>query len=164
MGDPSGWGTPEGEPRTVWRVARVASFPRAVLLPRRHEDEDLPDLCVRTIPAWRRRFRQVLPRHGGQDCCWIHGGDWHVVSGLAVRLLREASSDGTEDDIELSSRMMIAARAEGWTGWAWEAFESLVYFPINVDADGYVNGRHRASAMMAAGVRKTVVQVLVPDG
>lgn len=67
-------------------------------------------------------------------------------------------------DIELSSRMMIAARAEGWTGWAWEAFESLVYFPINVDADGYVNGRHRASAMMAAGVRKTVVQVLVPDG
>ncbi|WP_133150664.1 hypothetical protein [Frankia canadensis] len=81
-----------------------------------------------------------------------------------MRLLREVSSDGTEDDIEISSRMMTAARAEGLTGWDWEAFESLVYFPINVDADGYVNGRHRASVMMAAGVRKTVVQVMVLDG
>lgn len=148
------------DPQVVFQVCAVASLPLAVLLPRRGEDEGLPDACVRTIPIWRRRFRQQVPRRGSRDCCWFHGGDWHVVSGLAVRLLSEVVNNGEaeQDEIEVTGQMLDGARAEDLTAWEREAFESLLYFPISVEDGEYINGRHRSSAMMAAGVRATVVQ------
>ncbi|KPM55665.1 hypothetical protein ACG83_10270 [Frankia sp. R43] len=148
-------------PTNVFRVVSVASLPRTSLLPRRAEDEHLPDACVRTISPWRRRYRQAVPLRGGRDCCWYHGGDWHVASSLAVRLLREAARGGEADQDELGYQVVTAGRTVDLPGWERKAFESLLNDPICLEDGEYINGRHRASAMMAAGVRATVVQVVL---
>jgi len=53
--------------------------------------------------SWRRVLRRLAPWPAAtaiRSCCWYHGGDWHVVSRLAVDLLKQARRRGvTEDDL-----------------------------------------------------------------
>lgn len=76
-----------------------------------------------------------------------------------MRLLHEAVRNMDEkDEIEVARQMLDAVRGEDLTGWEREASDPLLDFPISAGDGKYVDGRHRSSAMMAAGVRATVVQ------
>jgi hypothetical protein len=50
------------------------------------------------------------------------------------------------------------ASTGGTSGWIEEALESLLMDPIQPEREiGYINGRHRAKAMLDAGVHRTLV-------
>jgi len=110
---------------------------------------------------WRRALRRLVPWPASsaiRSCCWYHGGDWHVVSRLAVDLLEQARRRGvTEDD--LVHDVLGHAASLGLETWQSEALESLFRDPMMVD-DLWVNGQHRGQAMLDAGVRQTVMSHL----
>ncbi|WP_239341780.1 hypothetical protein [Frankia sp. CiP3] len=146
----------EAEPQMIYTVVRVAGLPRP-------EPFREPACMPVGIPGWRRWIRQLFPRHRGRGCCWYHRGDWHRVSATAVRLLVQAQQDGV--DLEnIGVHVRDQAMAEGLTGWYLEALSTLVSLgdgiAVEQDDDGhdqYLNGQHRAQAMLDAGVRTTVV-------
>ncbi|WP_446046438.1 hypothetical protein [Streptomyces olivaceus] len=118
-----------------------------------------PDCMPAGVPWWRRRLRQVLPRRGAQPCCWYHGGDWHMVSAMAIEVLRRARAQGVEAD-DMEEFGVVHAAAVGATGWESEALASLFSTADAIQPDsegGYVNGQHRGQALLEAGVRRTVV-------
>jgi len=142
-------------------VERFAIRP-VLLLPR--SDLDEPECMPRPTPLWRRLGRQIVPRRGGRSCCWYHQGDWHAVTATAIDVLRLARADGDVEDLHL--RAVELARDLALSGWQWQALESLFLDPIQVAEPesraigvGYVNGRHRAQAMLDQGVHRTVVVV-----
>lgn len=114
-----------------------------------------------------RPFRQpvcmpagvVMPRRSARSCCWYHGGDWHAVSALALAVLRCARAQGVDGD-GMKDFATDRAVAAGVTEWQAEALAT--WFSVG-DAiqpgsqGGYVNGQHRAQAMLEAGVRRMVV-------
>lgn len=106
----------------------------------------------------RRLGRQAAPARGGRDCCWYHRGDCHRVSEAAVRLLQAARDAAVPPD-EIAGNAHDGAVTAGMHGWELQALDSL-FDPakaIRVGTRGYVNGQHRAEAMLDAGVRRTVV-------
>lgn len=133
--------------RTVW-VAR---------LPRPHPFRQPGCMPVGT-PLYRRVLRQLVPRRRPRGCCWYHGGDWHAVCRAAIRLVAQAQREHLSGD-QLCIRVMHRAESEGMDRWALEALESLLEYGtwIDVNEQGYVNGQHRAQALLDAGVRRTVV-------
>ncbi len=146
----------EPEPRMIYAVTRVAALPRPQ-----------PFRATSCMPAgtsaWRRWARQLIPRHGGRDCCWYHQGDWHRVSAAAVRLVTQAQQDGL-DVKDIDVHVYGQAMHEGMSGWELEALGTLaslgdgIALEENDDGDEvYINGQHRAQAMLDAGVRDTVV-------
>ncbi|MFI7523851.1 hypothetical protein OG994_12665 [Micromonospora globbae] len=132
-----------------------------VLLPRPAPFRE--DGCMGSgVPWWRRLGRQLVPRRGGRDCCWYHGGDWHVVSRLAIRLAAraKAASVGFEDT---PSYVLNHPDAQGLTDWEREALFSLIVDTIRPYApwpsrEGYNNGQHRAQALLDAGARRVLIQ------
>jgi hypothetical protein len=111
-------------------------------------------------PLWRRLARQFVPHRGDRGCCWYHGGDWHTVSSLAIRLVREAQAAGVPHE-DIPQHVDQQAATISLTGWEREALLSLLidtirpYRPLR---GGYNNGQHRAQAMLDAGVRRTLVE------
>ncbi|MEU8003674.1 hypothetical protein AB0B66_21160 [Catellatospora sp. NPDC049111] len=103
-----------------------------------------------------------MPERGGRDCCWYHRGDWHQVSEVAVGLLRRASARGV-DQSDLGPHASNLAREIDLSCWELEALDSLFLDPIEPDREitgvGYVSGRHRAQAMLDAGVRRTIMAI-----
>jgi|SRR5579884_1517290 len=135
-----------------YRVAFVLTLPKTT--PFRQAEA-----CMADRGLWRRRLlRQLAPRSTQADCCWYHGGDWHVVSQLAVQLLGEARRAAVEDR-DIRDWAMDNPAALGLSDWQTEALASLLSPGIAIDVDrrGYVNGNHRVRAMLDAGVRRTVV-------
>jgi hypothetical protein len=111
--------------------------------------------AVRT--RWRSLSRQLMPRRGGLTCCWYHGGDWHEVSNLAIRLLRQARGAGVAED-EIALHVAQQQEVKRLSGWRFEALDSLFIDPIQLDEDNdYANGQHRAQALLDVGVRRIVV-------
>lgn len=123
--------------------------------------------CMATgVPWWRRLGRQLVPRRGGRDCCWYHGGDWHTVSRLAIRLAEQARAAGVGFD-DTPSYVLDHPHAQGLTEWEREAPSSLMADTIPPYArwprrKGYNNGQHRAQALIDAGVRRVLIEH-VPD-
>jgi hypothetical protein len=120
--------------------------------------------CMATImPWWRRLVRQIAPRRGGRDCCWYHGGDWHRVSAVAVRLVRDAQAADVDHD-DIPSHVSQLATGLPLSHWEREALYTLLcdtvrpYGPLRYRSLGYNNGQHRAQAMIDAGVRRTLVE------
>ncbi|MFE3504219.1 hypothetical protein ACFXPX_04555 [Kitasatospora sp. NPDC059146] len=141
---------PEPEKRfEVMEVSRLGT-PRPFRTP-----ECMPAGASRRVPWWRR----LVPVRAGRTCCWYHRGDWHAVNALAIAILAE----GTEAGVEAKDMVRVAdkrARAAGADNWQREVLRSLFSLGLAImpDDDGtYVNGQHRARAMMDAGVRRTVV-------
>lgn len=135
-----------------YRVAFVLTLPKTT--PFRQAEA-----CMSGRGLWRRRLlRQLAPRTTQAGCCWYHSGDWHTVSRLAVRLLREARRAAV-DDREFCDWAMGNPAVLGLSDWQTKALASLLSPGIAIDADrhGYGNGNHRARAMLDAGVRRTVV-------
>ena len=136
-------------------AAWVALFPR----PRPFREP-----CMATgTPWWLRIARQFAPRRSSKDCCWYHGGDWHRVSALAIRLARGARTAGVEHD-DIPSYALRRGAVLELSEWEREALHSL--FEDTVRPYGhlrdrrlrYNNGQHRAQAMIDAGVRRTLVE------
>ncbi|MEV7989551.1 hypothetical protein [Micromonospora sp. NPDC085948] len=162
VGRGGGFVAPEApvEPRMRFEVATVIGLPR-------------PDLhgepaCMPAGTTWSRRLvRQVMPRRSLRDCCWYHSVDWAAASDAAVAALARADTEPLKsaptDDPE-NARMfsaVTALRAQGLDGRVLEAAETLFLDPIQPEVSGavvpYINGRHRADAMLDAGVRHTVI-------
>lgn len=107
---------------------------------------------------------EAVLRRGGQDCCWYHGGDWHAVSAIAIRLALEVQSAGVPFD-DISARVRRRAAEElRLSDWERQALNSLLYDAVQVSdeaRDGvlaFINGQHRVQAMLDAGVQWTLVQ------
>ena len=114
--------------------------------------------CMLSGMPWLRRLgRQIVPRQEAGECCWYHGGDWHVVSRMAIRIFVEARRRvpiPTEAQTDAVQQTSIA----GITGWTKEALQSLLLDPTQLDRDiGYINGRHRAKAILDAGAHRTLI-------
>jgi hypothetical protein len=134
-------------------VFEYAALPTA-RLPRPQPFRE-PDCMPAGISWWRRRYRQLVPRRrGGRDCCWYHGGDWNAATATAIRLALAAQRDGTAFD-DIAGRVLDQARAEANTGWMLSAIATLVSPSVSIqiseDGSTYVNGQHRAQAMLDAG-------------
>ncbi|MCX4783881.1 MULTISPECIES: hypothetical protein [unclassified Streptomyces] len=117
------------------------------------------------VPAWRRWARQILPRRTARTCCWYHGGDWHTVNAMAREVLQRARALSVEAD-DMEEFAVAHATTAGATRWETEALATLFNTAdaIQPSSDtGYINGQHRAQAMLEAGVRRTVVLHLVDE-
>ncbi|RSS36817.1 hypothetical protein EF912_35255 [Streptomyces sp. WAC07061] len=111
------------------------------------------------VPWWRRWTSQVRPHRGGRSCCWYHAGDWHTVNAMARQVLQGARAQSV-DPQDMRGLAVAHAAAAGATDWETEALATLFSTADAIQPDsegGYVNGQHRAQAMLEAGVRRTVV-------
>ncbi|MDT7784830.1 MAG: hypothetical protein QOF58_3249 [Pseudonocardiales bacterium] len=143
---------PQGNP---FRAACMNAAAMAAAPPRRRprwrgRGDDTPDVPVTSVPVTG-------------TCCWYHGGDWVAVTDTAARLICQVKARGLGADDELRFVVLEAGRAEGLTGWAQQALNSLLMDPIVVvhagdgHEVGFVNGQHRVRAMREAGVTEVLV-------
>jgi hypothetical protein len=142
----------EPEPRLVFEEFAVARLAR----PRPFRE---PVCMPAGVPWWRRWSRQVLPRRGIRTCCWYHGGDWHTVNAMALQVLERAQAQSVDPD-DMEEFANVHAAAAGATRWQTEALATLFNTADAIQPAseaGYINGQHRAQAMLEAGVRRTVV-------
>ncbi|GAA1384711.1 hypothetical protein [Catellatospora chokoriensis] len=142
------------DPQQRLRVQLVALLPRS--------DISSPACMSAPTPWWRRLGRQIAPIRSARNCCWYHGGDWHRVTQAAIDVLHHAElAGGDADEADLAAAGL--AEDLDLSMWEREALKSLLLDPIAPDRDvegvGYINGRHRAQAMLDTGVRRTVVAV-----
>ncbi|MFD3334630.1 hypothetical protein ACFWV1_18520 [Streptomyces sp. NPDC058700] len=110
------------------------------------------------ISWWRRWARQILPRRGARTCCWYHGGDWHTVNTMALQVLKQARARSV-DPQDMTNLAVDHATATGATDWQTQALTSLFSIANAIQPgsqSSYINGQHRAQAMLDAGVRRTV--------
>jgi hypothetical protein len=120
--------------------------------------------CFTGAPPWTRRAgRQLVPCRGARTCCYYHGIDWRRVSAAAIRIVRQIRAEGRTGNAHASRARDLAAAAD-LPQLDREALAELLAGPtaIRVGRDDqgrryYLNGRHRAAAMLDAGVRRTVV-------
>ncbi|WP_329167301.1 hypothetical protein OHB49_44430 (plasmid) [Streptomyces sp. NBC_01717] len=142
----------EPEPQMVFEEFAVALLAR----PRPFREP----VCMPTgVPWWRRWVRQVLPRRSVRTCCWYHGGDWHTVNAMALQVLERARAQSVAPD-DMEEFATAHAAAAGATRWQTEALATLFNTADAIQPAseaGYINGQHRAQAMLEAGVRRTVV-------
>jgi hypothetical protein len=149
---------PEPAPQPDWRVAWTILLPT----PRGMNRE-----CIRAVPPWWKRLaRQVIPRRAPRDCCRYHRVDWHSVSAAAIRVTRQARREGlagralADRAAELAEAQDLPPRekealAEMFTG------DKTIRPPRHFQRHCHYrwgNGRHRITAMLESGVRRTVVE------
>ncbi|MGH3220783.1 MAG: hypothetical protein ACRDPY_19150 [Streptosporangiaceae bacterium] len=149
------WPVPPEE-LPVYRVAWV------VLLPK---PEGMDRGCIRaTPPWWQRASRQLIPRRQTRDC-YYHSIDWHRVSAAAIRIVRRARAEALTGE-ELTDRLSdLANGAKDLPDLErhalWELLSDGAGIQLSDDGSGrgwpYINGRHRVTAMLEAGVRRTVI-------
>ena len=143
-------------PEPDWRVAWT------VLLPR---PQGVNRGCFTTAPPWWRRLaRQVIPRRAPRDCCYYHSVDWHQVSAAAIRVTRQARREGLAGRA-LGHRAAELAEDQDLPPQDKEALVALFTGSTTIRPTrllsrrpGYGNGRHRITAMLDSGVRRTVVE------
>jgi hypothetical protein len=114
--------------------------------------------CMPAGTSWPRRLaRQLAPCPAARSCCWYHGGDWRPVCSTAIAVARRAR----RADVPVEQVAEQAARlgAGNLTGWPAEALDSLLTIGVAIQPrpGGYINGQHRAQAMLDAGVRWVLV-------
>lgn len=147
---------PEWIERWSYVVTPLATLPTPEAL-------DRPACMNRRVPTWRRTYRRLVPSCEGRSCSWYHGGDWHRVNANAIRLVAQAHAAGATGT-DVGDHAVDAAKAEGISGWQLEALESLLVIePVRIELGDYPadrwydNGRHRVTAMLETGVRRTIV-------
>jgi hypothetical protein len=144
------------EPRAGYRVIWVARLPRIDL------PLEKPECMVPGISWPQRVIRQVRPQRQARDCCLPHATDWHLASKAAIRIARQACR-GNPDEEELIDRLYELTEASGLPERERGAVWSLLWPGCGIFIDrhagkrGYFDGRHRARAIMDAGVRRTVI-------
>jgi hypothetical protein len=145
----------EPDPEPAWQVAWT------ILLPR---PRGVNRGCFRAAPPWWRCLaRQLLPRREVRDCCYYHSINWRQVSAAAIRVTRQARREGLAG-VAFGDRVTALARAQGLPAGEAEALDVLLADHTAIQPGrrsrlrrGYTNGRHRTTAMLDSGVRRTVV-------
>ncbi|WP_331732040.1 hypothetical protein [Streptomyces sp. NBC_00989] len=135
---------------TVVRLARPRPFRK-------------PECMPVGVTWWRRWARQAWPRRGARGCCWYHGGDWHEVSAMALDVLKQARAQPVAPQ-DMEQYAVAHADAAGASRWQVEALATLFNVADAIQPSrnpGYINGQHRAQALLDAGVRRTVVLRMV---
>ena len=169
-------------PDDDWCPANWYVIYPTVLLPRlargsfQYAEEERSNRCMRHGMPRRARFgRQLVPRRP-RDCCYYHGVDWRRAAAEACRIAHEVPlaaqeppwwPDGDSNEAEEAYRRARQphddardlARACELPKRERTAVEELlnpataiwlVHYGESLD---YQNGRHRAHALMSAGVR-----------
>jgi len=129
------------------------------------ENQRQRDGCMMPPITWRQRLlRQVFPRRGFQDCCNYHSQDFHAIAATVIRAYRQISRRGVEGEEadELEFRLLRDSgltEAEQMTATLLlsEACGIQVFRPPGERRWTYHEGRHRARALMDAGVRRILV-------
>lgn len=129
------------------------------------EDQRRRDGCMMPPITWRQRvIRQVFPRRGVRGCCHYHGQDFHAIAAAVIAVDRQVSRSGLEgeDADELMSRLLKDAgltKAEWTTAMLLLSDNSGIrtWKPAGERRWTYQDGRHRARALMDAGVRRIIV-------
>lgn len=163
--------TERGPARKKWRRGNGRKPVRVMRLPQIDppftEDQRGRDGCMMPPLSWRQRvLRQVFPRRGVRDCCHYHRQDFHAIAATvnAVhRQLRRSGLDG-EDTDELRFRLLEEAglsEDERSTAMLLLAEDCGIHIwrPPGQRRWTYQDGRHRARALMDAGVRRVLVTV-----
>jgi hypothetical protein len=131
------------------------------------EDQRWRDGCMMPPLTWLQRLlRQAFPRHDLRDCCHYHRQDFHAIAAtvnVVHRQLRRSGADGDDAD-ELRFRLTQEARLsedERSTALLLLDEESgiCIWRPPGERRWTYTEGRHRARALMDAGVRRILVTV-----
>ena len=146
----------QADPEPVYRVAWTILLPRP-----RGADRG----CIRRAPPWWRCLaRQVVPRRAAEGCCYYHGINWRQVSAAAIRVMRQARRDGLHGEAlsaqadELAATQGLPPEEEGALAELLSDHSAIQPGPrISLGRRYYGNGRHRTTAMLDAGVRRTVV-------
>ncbi|MFD9904038.1 hypothetical protein [Streptomyces sp. NPDC059063] len=116
--------------------------------------------CMPKGVGWRRRWmRQVLPRHAARECCWYHGGNWHTVCAMALSVLKQARAQhiAAPDMQQFAAAYAAGAGADPWQTQALATLFCMGDAIQPSDEVGYINGQHRAQALIEQGVHRTVV-------
>jgi len=164
--------TERGPARKKWRPGNGRKPVWVMRLPQIDppftEDQRGRDGCMMPPLSWRQRvLRQVFPRRGVRDYCHYHRQDFRAIAATvnAVhRQLRRSGLDG-EDADELRFRLLEEAGLS-------EDERSTAMLLLDEDCGihiwrppgqrrcwTYQEGRHRARALMDAGVRRVLVTV-----
>lgn len=131
------------------------------------EDQGDRDGCMISPLTWRQRIlRQVAPRRGVRDCCYYHGQDFHAIAGTVnwvhKRLCRSGLDGEGADDLRFRL-LEEAVLSEDERTTAMLLLEEdcgiHIWRPPGERRWTYQEGRHRARALMDAGVRRVLVTV-----
>ena len=129
------------------------------------ENQRWRDGCMMPPITWRQRLlRQIFPRRSVLDCCLYHGQDLHAIAAAVItvyRQIRRRSLESEEAD-ELMLRLLQDARLtkdEQATAMLFltEGCGIQIWRPPGERRWTYYDGRHRARALMDAGVRRILV-------
>ena len=129
------------------------------------EDQRERDSCMMPGLTWRERLlRQVFPRRDLRKCCYYHQQDFHAIAAAVNSVHRQLSRtglDGEEADEltfqflkqsnlgedERNTALLLLTGGCGIQLWR----------PLGQRRWTYYDGRHRARALMDAGVRRILV-------
>ncbi|WP_143267831.1 ParB/Srx family N-terminal domain-containing protein [Amycolatopsis alba] len=159
MGDEQHCEEFEGE-----QIGPLIYWVRYVLIPMDQVPRELPwhEYCMRDVAGGKTSTRERSDVAVMPDCCWYHSGDWGAVTMAAVRLIAQAEATGLEQNYQLCQEVLDLARADGMSGWALQALESLVKNPILIRE--YSNsrfvidgGQHRIRAMRDANLTEILI-------
>jgi hypothetical protein len=131
------------------------------------EDQRGREGCMMPPLGWRQRvLRQVFPRDGARDCCHYHRQDFRAIAATVNAVHRQLCRSGLDEDgaDELSSWLLQeAGLSEDERTTAMLLLDEdcgiHVWRPPGERHWTYQDGRHRARALMDAGVRRVLVTV-----
>jgi hypothetical protein len=120
-----------------------------------------PADCMPATRGWLSRLRrQVFPVRGTTgECCWYHGGDWHQVTQLLSAEIRRVNVGRPVLEEDDRREVMRGIEERTPAGWLRSAALSVLMDPMRASRTGWVNGQHRAQAMIDAGVRQALFEV-----
>jgi hypothetical protein len=129
------------------------------------QDQRRRDGCMMPPLSWLQRMRrQLLPRHDVRDCCHYHRQDFHAIAAVvntAYRQLRRSDLRGDDLD-ELRYKLVGETRlSEDERTTALMLLDPdcgiQIWRPPGERHWTYTEGRHRARALMDAGVRRILI-------
>jgi hypothetical protein len=129
------------------------------------ENQRWRDGCMMPpITRRQRLIRQIFPRRNIQDCCHYHRQNFHAIAAAAITAYQQISRRSLEDEEadELRSQLLRNSgltKAEQMTATLLlsEGCDIRIYRPRGTRRWTYQDGRHRARALMDAGVRRMIV-------
>ena len=178
IGEAAAGNTPDGHAHTEQEHARKKRRPASgrklawvmrlpPIDPPFAEDQRWRDGCMMPPITWRQRaLRQVFPRRGVRDCCYYHGQDFHAIAAAVnavYRQLRRRGLDGDDAD-ELTFRLLDGcglSEDEHSTAVLLLAEDCGIQISRSPGERRwtYDEGRHRARALMDAGIHRILITV-----
>ncbi len=148
---------PEEQP--VYKVSWVAGLPRP-------SPFRLPGCMPAGASAWRRLNRQLVPAAKARgNCCWMPG---QLAARLTPPSVRGHAQQQGVSGYDIREHVVDQARNAGITGWELDALSALTDPADGIQIDdsdkntSYINGQHKAQAMLGQGPAHHHHQVALP--